>query len=262
MTIAQTESTARKPLRLWPGVAIVVFQWLARFVVPAIVPDAMIYGVLAAFFSAVALLLWWVFFSRAPWSERLGAIGLMAAAMFATSRVVDVSIATGAQRMLLPLLAIPGLCLALVVWAALSRRLTPGLRWTTMVAAIMVACGVTSLIRTGGFTSYFTNDLKWRCSKTHEERLVAQAADEPLPPATPPTPTTVAEPTPSTPAAKVESERRPAPSPIHEAVAAPDIHAPVEWPGFRGPNRDGAVRGVKIETDWTASPPVELWRRP
>ena len=63
----------------------------------------------------MAVILWWLFFSRAAWSERLGALALMIVAMFVTKRLVDVSIATGAQGCLFYFLAIPA-------WASPSWR--------------------------------------------------------------------------------------------------------------------------------------------
>ena len=75
------EPTRQKPLRLWPGVVIVVLQLLARFAVPAFAPEAALYGLMGGVFvGGLAIVVWWVFFSRAPWSERLGAIVLMVVA--------------------------------------------------------------------------------------------------------------------------------------------------------------------------------------
>src|ERR1035437_851229 len=101
MTIARTEEpTARKPLRLWPGVVAVVLQWLARFVVPAVVPGTLGFGMLGELVGGLAVLVWWVFLSRAPWSERLGAVVLIIAASVATRRILHESIAGGMMGMM------------------------------------------------------------------------------------------------------------------------------------------------------------------
>ncbi len=260
MSIARTdEPTLPKPLRLWPGVVAAVLLLLLKFVAPVVVPDGTIIGVFGGLGCAVAIVLWWVFFSRAPWSERLGAIVLMGVALLAASRIIHVSIATGAERFLFPIMAIPLLSLAFVAWAVASRRLSDGLRRATMVATILLACGGWALVRTGGFTSNFDNDFAWRWSKTPEERLLAQAASEPeallaAPAALPATPAALSAAPATLPAA---------PAALATRQAAPaEAETGAEWPGFRGPHRDGIIPGVRIETDWSASPPVQLWRRP
>ncbi len=52
---------------------------------------------------------------------------------------------------------------------------------------------------------------------------------------------------------------------LSDAVAAAPRDAmihPGDFPQFLGPDRDGIIRGVALERDWTAHPPRELWRKP
>src|SRR5438876_81292 len=173
MNIAKTdEPTSQKPLRLWPGVVAAVLILLVMFAVPIVIPGATMFGMLGGVAGGLAVIVWWVFFSRAPWSERVGAIALMIVAVFATKRIVHPSIANAGMGMMLPIFAIPILGLALVAWAAASRRLSSGPRRASMVAAILLACGVFTLLRTGGITGDGNSDFHWRWSKTPEERLL------------------------------------------------------------------------------------------
>jgi len=230
MTNAQTDaSTPRKPLRLWPGVVLVILQWLAWFVVPIFLPDMRLYGFLGGVLCGLAIVVWWMFLSRAPWVERVGALVLMVIAPIGTKFIVHKSIAGGGMGMLIYILVVPMLSLALVAWAVASRRLSSGPRRAALVAAILLACGVFTLIRTGGLTADFHSDFHWRWTKTPEERLLAQGGDEPL---------------------------------VPPSLTSAPAGTGADWPGFRGSKRDGIVRGVQIKTDWAASPPVEIWRRP
>jgi outer membrane protein assembly factor BamB len=229
MTIAQTdEPKPRKPLRVWPGVVLVVVQWIAWLVVPFFLPDYMLFALSVTGLCALAVVLWWLIFSRAPWYERVGALILIVLAVIVTKRIVHVSIATGSMGFLLFVMAIPAMSLALVVSATISRRLSAGARRAVIAAGIVLTCGVFTLLRTAGATGDFKNEFHWRWSKTPEERLLAQADETAASPSAP----------------------------------SPTVKTEVEWPGFRGPNRDGVVRGVHLKTDWFASSPVELWRRP
>ncbi len=220
-------SVEKKPLRLWPGVVIVTLQWLIKLSAPIVFPGAIVIGPAGGILGGLAVLVWWAFFSRAPRTERWGAVVLMIAAILATPLILHESIRTGMMGAMFYLFAIPVLSLAFVVWALISRRLPVGPRRALMVITILLACGGWAFVRSGGITGGANADLAWRWSKTPEERLLAQSGDVPM-------------------------------APIASAAA----ESGAGWAGFRGPDRDGIIHGVRIETDWSASPPVELWRRP
>jgi len=239
------ERAPSAPLRLWPGVAIVAVQWGARFGIPIVAPDQTPLAVIGGILGFAGVLLWWLFFSRVAWFDRIAAVVLMVAAMAATFPFLDVSLTTGAMGMLFPMLAIPGICLAFVIWAVVSRRWPRGVQRVTMAVAILAPCAVWTLARTGGFSGTFDNDLAWRWTPTPEDRVLA------LPDDTPPAP-------PAAPAVAVPTDALVSNAPAASALTA----SAADWPGFRGRDRDGLVRGVRIATDWAAAPPMELWRRP
>jgi outer membrane protein assembly factor BamB len=267
------DPTSRKPLRLWPGVVAVVLQWLAWLVVPLVVPDA---GMLAAFgglIGGLAVILWWVLLSRAAWIERLGAVVLAIVAFVGTSRIIHPSIANGMMGFMLIMYAIPVLSLVFVAWAVASRRLSDGLRRASMAATILLGCGAFTLLRTGGVSGTGGSDFSWRWTPSPEERLLSRSNDEPVAipqapavveaPGQPPAPEAAREPA-AAPAAT--PQERPGAQTGEEPAAPAPLPAPAasgaEWPGFRGPDRNSVVPGVRIEADWTRFPPVQLWRRP
>jgi outer membrane protein assembly factor BamB len=220
------QKTFSKPLRLWPGVLIVLIQWLLRFVLPILIPSAMVVGVMGGLAAALLFVVWWLFFSRAAWSERIGGVALMGVVLFITKTFLHVSIATNGMGMTYFVYAIPSLCLAFLLWALTCRRHSDGPRWGSMAVAVVLACGMWTLVRSGGFTSDFNQDFAWRWSKTAEDRLI-----------------------------ETDSQAG-----AFSTVSIPDDFE-VLWSGFRGLNRDGIIHGVHIETDWLSSPPTEIWRR-
>jgi outer membrane protein assembly factor BamB len=223
------KSNQPQSLRLWPGIAIVVLQWLFRFVFPVLMPGdtTLILSVFGTLLGGLAIVLWWAFFSRAPWRDRLIGVVLMLTIVIVTRLLIHKSIETGLQGMMFFVYVIPGLSLGFVIWAVTSHRLSDRARWATMLATILLTCGFWLLFRSDGITGDIDADFAWRWAKTHEERLLAETIDEPL--VLPP-----------------------------EDAAADSV---LYWPGFRGHNRDGIISGIRIATDWSVSEPVELWRR-
>jgi outer membrane protein assembly factor BamB len=227
-TYTMSQKAQEKSLRLRAGVIIALLTILVRFGIPALIPEAAAVGVLGGLAGGLVTMVWWAFFSGASRMERWGAVVLIIVGLLATSQLIDESISTAMMGMMFPSYALPVLCAVFVIWAVATRKLANNLRWVLMVATILLTCGMWTLIRSDGITGHSVADFAWRWAETAEEKLLATTGSD--------------------------SEVLPANTLASETKA--------EWPGFRGPERNGIARGTRISTDWSASPPTELWRQP
>jgi outer membrane protein assembly factor BamB len=211
-------------LRLWPGVALAALVLATRFGVPRLAPELIPTMIGIAFAGVLGILLWWIFWSRASGVERWGVPVAFAAALVAAQRVLDPSIAKGMMGMMFPLYAVPIAGAALVGWAVLGGRLTGWARRASLAAAALGTAAVWPLLRTEGVSGNLSSEFRARWSTAPEYRLPLDAVAAPA------------------------------------AGRADSVQA--EWPGFRGPRRDGTAPGVRIAAaNWAVAPPSVLWRR-
>ena len=221
------EITGNRALRVWPGVSLAIVMLIISYVIPKLIPNAEILGIFGGLILGLGIIIWWGFFSRAARMERWGAIVLMIVTLIIVSRFNHVSLATGGQGMMYFIYVIPLLTFLFVFWAVVTRNLSDRTRRISMVLTIILASGWWLLIRTDGITGDFSPDLKWRWSKTAEEELLVNREIVTLDPST----------------------------------LDISIGSEPEWPGFRGPKRNGIIKGIQIETDWKLNGPEEIWRR-
>ncbi len=210
-------------LRLWPAIALFVFLWIFRSL-PRVVEDPSMQLMMTAFFGPLActalILIWWVAASRATRRERV--VGLLG---FLALGVIGFFVGHSTIRGFGTLSAVQWGASAFVVGLVASRWIRPERRTAIGLAAVALAFGYWALVRMDGvWGGDFKADRSWRWSRTAEDDYLAARQGR-------------------TGGASLDE-------PLAEA----------QWPGFRGPGRDGVVPGLTIAEDWQATPPRELWR--
>ncbi len=250
-------------VRVWPGVALAVLLVMLRLVMPAVAPDAAILGVpvpmigiLGGAICAVAIVIWWLFFSRVRWTDRLLILAVSAAAFGAVWLVVDRSVSNGMMGMMYVVFALPLAAIGLAAGAAAARNATGGRRRIIVPAAVLIACSLMAVVRTGGISGDGISDLHWRWTPTPEQRLLA-AAPAPLEPLETSGAKSTALPAPVASAAPV-TPAAPAPvAPVPAAPAAPAAQPhpphphllhPWHLPHLSHPLLGGLASGARIAT--------------
>jgi outer membrane protein assembly factor BamB len=219
-------------LRLWPGVILVALLWFLLTVPGWLAPAtkiqffSMFLGPIAV---AAAVTGWWLFASRLRWADRL--LGLFAfAAVGAVTYLFwhsSLTEAGGRGLFILMIYVLPVVTTAWVGWLLV----TPFLRWPVrrggLLVVFLLAWGLFTLVRYDGVYGSMLPTFYFRWTLTPEEKALAEIA-----------------------------ARGPGKAQADQVMAL----QPGDWPGFRGPDRDGRRTGIRIATDWQQYPPREVWR--
>jgi outer membrane protein assembly factor BamB len=212
-------------------VAIIVLQWLGILVPGWVAPLTFAHFMgwfLTPMVAAVGVALWWLIASRLPWTDRL--LGLLAFAAGCAAVVFLGHPTIGVFGLIVYALAL--MTTAWVVWLVATPFLNWPVRRVGLVMVLLLVAGCFVLVRNEGTTGSMAATFQFRWTPTAEDRMLAELH-----------------------AGKLRSA-----SPAGASAAEPVVLAPGDWPGFRGPERDGRLTGVRLAADWNQHPPRQVWR--
>src|SRR5258708_34960760 len=224
-------ATPAKPPRLWPAMVLVGLFWIVHFVVAELeMPYFLRFLLSMAAPGLLALLYfgWWLARRRIPLADRLYGFASILGAGALVEPLCHKSIGWFG-------LAMGGLPIVLTIWTLwLLLVYQTSLTWTRLgsLAIVVLTWACFTVIRKDGLNSDLQGKTHWRWTPTAEEAFLAPKAK----------------------AAKNGSELS------LSATWSPALTLG-DWTGFRGPNRDGVIRGVAIATDWNTAPPKQRWTK-
>lgn len=215
-----------RPLRWLPAVIILVLM-LGLRAIPKVFESIPFPVLMASFMGpallALAILIWWVFASRASLLEKMiGLVGVIALVVVSVSQSHP-----SMQGMPTILMVFPTGIAAFAIGALLATSI-PNIRVVSALVLSGIVFGYWSQLKNAGFSGDFQPELSWRWEKTAEERYIA---------------------------------KKPLESQPHDAATEKVTLASSEWPSFRGPERDGKMPGITLSEDWKTSPPKLIWKK-
>ncbi len=221
-----TDSKQYQHLRTWIPLLLVPLMIVARFFsgwFPEI-PMVWMVGAFVPGLLAMLILVWWLIFSRARWTERLvGFVGVIAAITTA-ALLMDPTM----QGPPVIVLTVPTTIAAFALTLILTSGILSFRRTLLAIVGSFAVAGFSTLLTNDGARGDFSFGFDWRWRPTPEDVFLASR---------------------STNHATNATEQ-----PLADSFVKP------AWPGFRGPNRDGIQRGMAFESDWQKFPPQERWR--
>jgi outer membrane protein assembly factor BamB len=215
---------------LWPAIVLLIVEWaiitIPAWVAPA-TPTQFMGWMFGPMIGTATLFIWWLFFSKLRWADRLIHLAVFAVGVAAVLKLSHPSV--GGFGLIFN--GLPAATTAWVGWLLLTGALSWPARRNGLLIVTALAFSSMLVIRMDGTDGAIHASYSLRWSPTPEDHYLAELA----------------------------AAKQSAPAP----VALPPVPKEAEagdWTTFRGPNHDGRLTGVKIATDWNTNPPKQIWR--